>query len=189
MAIRKDLDDMLNNLKANRAPKPLKKAEKPAAPPTVHAKSKFDDMSVDDLLSALADDTTTQEMQKITETTASVYEANRKTADQLHQELLQREEEKRQAVEAARRAEIDKEAVFLPVATPKFTSKQELKELQQKYPTLKNAVYLGEEELLRLYIAFQRGNGPQTDPEMLILQDGTFGIPGRYFLDNYRKKK
>ena len=108
MAIRKDLDDMLNNLKANRAPKPLKKAEKPAAPPTVHAKSKFDDMSVDDLLSALADDTTTQEMQKITETTASVYEANRKTADQLHQELLQREEEKRQAVEAARRAEIER---------------------------------------------------------------------------------
>ena len=89
----------------------------------------------------------------------------------------------------ARRAEIDKEAVFLPVATPKFTSKQELKELQQKYPTLKNTVYLGEEELLRLYIAFQRGNGPQTDPEMLILKDGTFGIPGRYFLDNYRKKK
>lgn len=89
----------------------------------------------------------------------------------------------------ARRAEIDKEAVFLPVATPKFTSKQELKELQQKYPTLKNTVYLGEEELLRLYIAFQRGNGPQTDPEMLILQDGTLGIPGRYFLDNYRKKK
>lgn len=89
----------------------------------------------------------------------------------------------------ARRAEIDKEAVFLPIATPKFTSKQELKELQQKYPTLKNTVYLGEEELLRLYIAFQRGNGPQTDPEMLILQDGTFGIPGRYFLDNYRKKK
>ena len=88
----------------------------------------------------------------------------------------------------ARRAEIDKEAVFLPVATPKFTSKQELKELQQKYPTLKNTVYLGEEELLRLYIAFQRGNGPQPDPEMLILQDGTFGIPGRYFLENYRKK-
>lgn len=89
----------------------------------------------------------------------------------------------------ARRAEIDKEAVFLPVATPKFTSRQELKELQQKYPTLKNTVYLGEEELLRLYIAFQRGNGPQTDPEMLILQDGTFGIPGYLFLDNYRKKK
>ena len=89
----------------------------------------------------------------------------------------------------ARRAEIDKEAVFLPVATPKFTSKQELKELQQKYPTLKNTVYLEEEELLRLYIAFQRGNGPQTDPEMLILQDGTFGIPGYLFLDNYRKKK
>ena len=89
----------------------------------------------------------------------------------------------------ARRAEIDKEAVFLPVATPKFTSKQELKELQQKYPTLKNTVYLGEEELLRLYIAFQRGNGPQADPEMLILQDGTFGIPGYLFLDNYRKKK
>ena len=88
----------------------------------------------------------------------------------------------------ARYAEIDKEAVFRPVATPKLTSRQELKELQQKYPTLKNTVYLGEEELLRLYIAFQRGNGPQTDPEMLILQDGTFGIPGRYFLDNYRKK-
>lgn len=87
-----------------------------------------------------------------------------------------------------RRAEIDREAVFLPVATAKFTSKQELKELQQKYPTLKNTVYLDEEELLRLYIAFQRGNGPQTDPEMLILQDGTFGIPGRYFLENYRKK-
>ena len=88
----------------------------------------------------------------------------------------------------ARRAEIEREAVFLPVATPKFTSRQELKELQQKYPTLKNTVYLEEEELLRLYIAFQRGNGPQTDPEMLILQDGTFGIPGRYFLENYRKK-
>lgn len=88
----------------------------------------------------------------------------------------------------ARRAEIDREAVFLPVATPKFTSKQELKELQQKYPTLKNTVYLDEEELLRLYVAFQRGNGPQADPEMLILQDGTFGIPGRYFLENYRKK-
>ena len=87
-----------------------------------------------------------------------------------------------------RRAEIDREAVFLPVATAKFTSKQELKELQQKYPTLKNTVYLDEEELLRLYVAFQRGNGPQADPEMLILQDGTFGIPGRYFLDNYRKK-
>ena len=87
-----------------------------------------------------------------------------------------------------RRAEIDREAVFLPVATAKFTSKQELKELQQKYPTLKNTVYLDEEELLRLYVAFQRGNGPQTDPEMLILQDGTFGIPGRYFLENYRKK-
>lgn len=108
MAIRKDLDDMLNNLKANRASKPLKKAEKPVAPPTVHAKSKYDDMSVDDLLSALADDTTTQEMQKITETTASVYEANRKTADQLHKELMQREEEKRQAEEAARRAEIER---------------------------------------------------------------------------------
>ena len=88
----------------------------------------------------------------------------------------------------ARRAEIDREAVFLPVATPKYTSKQELKELQQKYPTLKNTVYLDEEELLRLYVAFQRGNGPQADPEMLILQDGTFGIPGRYFLENYRKK-
>ena len=87
-----------------------------------------------------------------------------------------------------RRAEIDREAVFLPVATAKFTSKQELKELQQKYPTLKNTVYLDEEELLRLYVAFQRGNGPQADPEMLILQDGTFGIPGRYFLDNSRKK-
>lgn len=87
-----------------------------------------------------------------------------------------------------RRAEIDREAVFLPVATAKFTSKQELKELQQKYPTLKNTVYLDEEELLRLYVAFQRGNGPQADPEMLILQDGTFGIPGRYFLENYRKK-
>ena len=88
----------------------------------------------------------------------------------------------------ARRAEIEREAVFLPVATPKFTSRQELKELQQKYPTLKNTVYLDEEELLRLYVAFQRGNGPQADPEMLILQDGTFGIPGRYFLENYRKK-
>ena len=88
----------------------------------------------------------------------------------------------------ARRAEIDREAVFLPVATPKYTSKQELKELQQKYPTLKNTIYLDEEELLRLYVAFQRGNGPQADPEMLILQDGTFGIPGRYFLENYRKK-
>ena len=88
----------------------------------------------------------------------------------------------------ARRAEIEREAVFLPVATPKFTSRQELKELQQKYPTLKNTVYLEEEELLRLYVAFQRGNGPQPDPEMLILQDGTFGIPGRYFLENYRKK-
>ena len=87
-----------------------------------------------------------------------------------------------------RRAEIDREAVFLPVATAKFTSKQELKELQQKYPTLKNTVYLDDEELLRLYVAFQRGNGPQADPEMLILQDGTFGIPGRYFLENYRKK-
>ena len=87
-----------------------------------------------------------------------------------------------------RRAEIDREAVFLPVATAKFTSKQELKELQQKYPTLKNTIYLDEEELLRLYVAFQRGNGPQADPEMLILQDGTFGIPGRYFLENYRKK-
>ena len=89
----------------------------------------------------------------------------------------------------ARRAEIDREAVFLPVATPKFTSRQELKELQQKYPTLKNTVYLEEEELLRLYVAFQRRNGPQPDPEMLILQDGTFGIPGYLFLDNYRKKK
>ena len=89
----------------------------------------------------------------------------------------------------ARRAEIDREAIFLPIATPKFTSRQELKELQQKYPTLKNTVYLGEEELLRLYVAFQRGNGPQTDPEMLILQDGTFGIPGRLFLENYRKKR
>ena len=88
-----------------------------------------------------------------------------------------------------RRAEIDREAVFLPVATAKFTSKQELKELQQKYPTLKNTVYLDEEELLRLYVAFQRGNGPQANPEMLILQDGTFGIPGRLFLENYRKKR
>ena len=60
--------------------------------------------------------------------------------------------------------------------------------MQQKYPTLKNTIYLDEEELLRLYVAFQRGNGPQADPEMLILQDGTFGIPGRYFLENYRKK-
>lgn len=88
----------------------------------------------------------------------------------------------------ARHAEIDQEAVFLPVATPKLTSRQELKELQQKYPTLKNTVYLGEEELLRLYVAFQQSNVPQINPEMLILQDGTFGIPGRYFLDNYRKK-
>ena len=88
-----------------------------------------------------------------------------------------------------RRAEIDREAVFLPIATSKFLSRQELKEMQQKYPTLKNTVYLEEDDLLRLYIAFQRGNGPQTDPEMLILQDGTFGIPGRYFLDNYRRKK
>ena len=88
----------------------------------------------------------------------------------------------------ARRAEIDREAVFLPVTTPKFTSRQELKKLQQKYPTLKNTVYLEEEELLRLYVAFQQRNVPQADPEMLILQDGTFGIPGRYFLENYRKK-
>ena len=89
----------------------------------------------------------------------------------------------------ARHAEIDKEAVFLPIATPKLTSRQELKELQQKYPTLKNTVYLGEEELLRLYVAFQQSNVPQINPEMLILQDGTFGIPGRYYLDNYRKKR
>lgn len=89
----------------------------------------------------------------------------------------------------ARRAEIDREAVFLPVATQKLTSKQELKELQQKYPTLKNTVYLEEEELLRLYVAFQLSNRQQINPEMLILQDGTFGIPGYYFLDNYRKKR
>ena len=89
----------------------------------------------------------------------------------------------------ARHAEIDREAVFLPVTASKFTSRQELKELQQKYPTLKNTVYLGEEELLRLYVAFQQSNVPQINPEMLILQDGTFGIPGRYYLDNYRKKR
>lgn len=89
----------------------------------------------------------------------------------------------------ARHAEIDREAVFLPVATSKLTSRQELKEMQQKYPTLKNTVYLGEEELLRLYVAFQQSNVPQINPEMLILQDGTFGIPGRYYLDNYRKKR
>ena len=75
------------------------------------------------------------------------------------------------------------------MATPKLTSRQELKELQQKYPTLKNTVYLGEEELLRLYVAFQQWNGPQINPETLILQDGTFGIPGRYYLDNYRRKR
>ena len=89
----------------------------------------------------------------------------------------------------ARHAEIDREAVFLPIATPKLTSRQELKEMQQKYPTLKNTVYLDEEELLRLYVAFQLSNRQQINPEMLILQDGTFGIPGRYYLDNYRRKR
>lgn len=45
MAIRKDVNDMLNNLKREETPK---KEEK-------HSKSKFDDMSVDDLLTALND--------------------------------------------------------------------------------------------------------------------------------------
>ena len=57
MAIRKDLDDMLNNLKANNEGNaPAKKAE-PAVPP-VHkpnsAEEKINHMSVDDLLSTLS---------------------------------------------------------------------------------------------------------------------------------------
>ncbi len=45
MAIRKDVNDMLNNLKQEEPPKEEK-----------HSKSKFDDMSVDDLLTALNDE-------------------------------------------------------------------------------------------------------------------------------------
>ncbi|MDE7138977.1 MAG: hypothetical protein K2O29_11100, partial [Ruminococcus sp.] len=44
MAIRKDVNDMLNNLKQKEPPKEEK-----------HSKSKFDDMSVDDLLTVLND--------------------------------------------------------------------------------------------------------------------------------------
>ena len=55
MAIRKDLDDMLNSLKTGASKsEPIKKqAEVSAAP---KRKSVYDSMSVDDLLSALSDD-------------------------------------------------------------------------------------------------------------------------------------
>ena len=52
MAIRKDLDDMLNSLKKG-GEKPGKPAAKPA-PPANQRKTKFDDMSVDDLLGVLS---------------------------------------------------------------------------------------------------------------------------------------
>ncbi len=50
MTIRKDIDDMLNNLMST--PEPAKKAA-PAPKKPVVKKNKYDDMSVDDLLSAL----------------------------------------------------------------------------------------------------------------------------------------
>ncbi|MDO4863432.1 MAG: hypothetical protein Q4A05_04600 [Ruminococcus sp.] len=64
MAIRKDLDDMLNNLKANNAGAVPPKTVQPAAPP-VHkpnsVEQKIDHMSVDDLLSTLSHEKDTTE--------------------------------------------------------------------------------------------------------------------------------
>lgn len=55
MAIRKDLDDMLNNLKAG-SPSVRKVQEQKPVNTAPHRKSVYDEMSVDDLLSALTDE-------------------------------------------------------------------------------------------------------------------------------------
>ena len=52
MAIRKDLDDMLNSL--NRGPEKKPKPPAPKPEPVHQRKTKFDDMSVDDLLGAIS---------------------------------------------------------------------------------------------------------------------------------------
>lgn len=54
MAIRKDLDDMLNNLKQGSAPKKAAQPEKKTGTPV--KKSVYDSMSVDDILSALKEE-------------------------------------------------------------------------------------------------------------------------------------
>ena len=54
MAIRKDIDDMLNSLK-NSGEAPKTESAKAAAAQPKQRKSIYDDMSVDDLLNALTD--------------------------------------------------------------------------------------------------------------------------------------
>jgi len=91
----------------------------------------------------------------------------------------------------ANREEMDKEAVFLPIATTKITSKKALKEMQQKYPILKKTVYVSEEDLHRIYNAFRlaemRAN--TRNAEHVILPDGTYDTSSQAFFDKYRKKK
>ena len=66
MAIRKDLDDMLNSLKKGgiKSEPAKKQAEAPTAP---KRKSVYDSMSVDDLLSALSDDKKTDKADELAE--------------------------------------------------------------------------------------------------------------------------
>ena len=91
----------------------------------------------------------------------------------------------------ANREEMDKEAVFLPIATTKITSKKALKEMQQEYPILKKTVYVSEEDLHRIYNAFRlaemRAN--TRNAEHVILPDGTYDTSSQAFFDKYRKKK
>lgn len=91
----------------------------------------------------------------------------------------------------ANREEMDKEAVFLPIATTKITSKKALKEMQQEYPILKKTVYVSEENLHRIYNAFRlaemRAN--TRNAEHVILPDGTYDTSSQPFFDKYRKKK
>ncbi len=111
MAIRKDLDDMLNNLKIGTEPgAPVNKAPAPVAPVHKPSKSeeKIDHMSVDDLLSTLSH-TNEEPAQAAPTLTAPVPEPPKKkriviTGDLPDYEALRRAELEKDRAEAERRA-------------------------------------------------------------------------------------
>lgn len=87
----------------------------------------------------------------------------------------------------AKRVEMEKEAVLLPIATSKVLSKKKLKEMQQEYAILGNTAYLKHEDFLQLSNAFQLQL--PFSPERVILPDGTYDISANSFFNKFKKQQ
>lgn len=85
----------------------------------------------------------------------------------------------------AKRVEMEKEAVLLPIATSKVLSKKKLKEMQKEYTILGNTAYLKHEDFLQLSNAFQLQL--PFSPERVILPDGTYDISANSFFNKFKK--